>query len=162
MALCTDFYSSGKACRAGQEPASLSLHPHFLTLLLLWIEDSLMVDCGDMQYKLFSVRLGCVILQTEEGIWQGPAPARRPHSHLSYGSHFALRNIKHQKYHSTELKRIKNTPTPLVLLTVNSELIMRAELHVYLCYFNPLMAVEVAVMLLCSMDQPKHDLTAFI
>lgn len=101
MALCTDFYSSGKACRAGQEPASLSLHPHFLTLLLLWIEDSLMVDCGDMQYKLFSVRLGCVILQTEEGIWQGPAPARRPHSHLSYGSHFALRNIKHQKYHST-------------------------------------------------------------
>lgn len=55
LALCTGFDSSGKVCRARREPASLSVHPHSLTLLLMSTEDSLMFGCGDMQYKLFSV-----------------------------------------------------------------------------------------------------------
>jgi len=82
--------------------------------------------------------------------------------YLSYFPSFVLGNVEHKKQHSP-VHAVKNdTPIPLVLPTVNAEVIMRMELHVYSCYFNPLTVVKVAVRVLWSVDQPKHDLAAFL
>lgn len=55
LAPCIDFSSSGKACTfctAGQEPASLSLHPLFNSVCYLGVlKIHLSFDCRDMQVE---------------------------------------------------------------------------------------------------------------
>lgn len=134
-------------------------------MLFRCIEDYLSFDCRDMQVEAAVYEVRPYNFIDKRGnlarLWSCKKVTLSSQLYLSYIPSFVLSNVKHKKQHSTIYAVKNDTPIPLVLPTVNAESIMRMELHVYSCYFNPLTVVKVAVRLLCSVDQPKHDLAAF-